>query len=145
MLEIIIGLIIKIKYGQASYAAIEIVPSKDGKWTDGMTRSSVSNSYLLCQNMKNAGESLNGTTVLPHLITNTEWANTDKETGIMNLGANSNITRYTQTAGLTKKYVEVINTSVHQVLFGFDIGGGYDHTTGAARTDTTFRPVIWNK
>ena len=129
---IIISILAMLVLGQASYAAIEIVPSKDGKGTDGMTRSSVSNSYLVCQNMKNAGESLNGTTVLPHLATNADWgavsylansiygtntegANTGKEitidgvkyysttgneTGIMNWGANPNVTRYTQTAGL---------------------------------------------
>ncbi len=238
---IIISILAMLVLGQASYAAIEIVPSKDGKGTDGMTRSSVSNSYLVCQNMKNAGESLNGTTVLPHLATNADWgavsylansiygtntegANTGKEitidgvkyysttgneTGIMNWGANPNVTRYTQTAGLIKKYVddetngnntstakeyvvelfsnkdsryvEVINTSnftvnntlgmalaetsgiypniwsgagqdvnypipVRQGLFGFSVGvinGGL--ASGAARTDTTFRPVIWNK
>lgn len=59
--------------GKVSYAAVEIVPSKNGKGTDGMVKSNVSNSYLLCQNMKNVGESLNGTSVLPHLATNADW------------------------------------------------------------------------
>ena len=60
-------------FGSSSYAAIEIVPSKDGKGTDVMTRTTASNSYLLCQGMKNSGESLEGTTVVPHLATNKDW------------------------------------------------------------------------
>ena len=163
---IIISILTMLVLGQASYAAIEIVPSKDGKGTDGMTRSSISNSYLLCQNMKNAGESLNGTTVLPHLATNADW------------GANPNVTRYTQTAGLIKKYVDDetngnntlgmalaetsgiypniwaeaefdVNypTPVRHSLFGFVVSyyvsGSY--VSGAAHASVTFRPVIWNK
>lgn len=59
--------------GQASYAAVEIVPSKNGKGTDAIVDTTVSNSYLLCQGMKNAGESLKGTSVKPHLATNKDW------------------------------------------------------------------------
>ncbi len=134
----IISFLVMLILGQASYAAVEIVPSKNGAGTDSMIRSSISNSYLLCQNMKNTGESLNGTTVLPHLATNADWgavsylsnsvygtntagantgtqitidgvkyySTTGNETGVMNWGANPNTPRYTQTAGLIKKYVD---------------------------------------
>ena len=60
-------------FGSSSYAAIEIVPSRNGKGTDAITRTTISNAYLLCQNMKNSGESLEGTTVAPHLTTNEDW------------------------------------------------------------------------
>lgn len=134
----IISFLAMLVLGQASYAAVEIVPSKNGAGTDGIVRSSISNSYTVCQNMKNAGESLNGTTVLPHLATNADWgavsylsnsaygtntagANTGTQitidgvkyysttgnaTGVMNWGANPNTTRYTQTSGLIKAYVD---------------------------------------
>lgn len=69
----LIVLVITIIIGQVSYAAVEIVPSKNGKGTDQMVNTTISNSYLLCQNMKQAGESLNGSTVLPHLATNKDW------------------------------------------------------------------------
>ena len=59
--------------GQASYAAVEIVPSKNGKGTDAIVNTTVSNSYLLCQGMKSTGESLKGTSVKPHLATNKDW------------------------------------------------------------------------
>lgn len=56
-----------------SYAAIEIVPSKDGTGLDLIVNTSISNSYLLCQDMIKRGESLYGTTVTPHLATNKDW------------------------------------------------------------------------
>ena len=68
---IILSLIFTI--GQASYAAVEIVPSKTGDGKDAIVNTTVSNSYLLCQGMKNTGESLKGTTVKPHLATNKDW------------------------------------------------------------------------
>ena len=134
----IISFLAMLVLGQASYAAVEIVPSKNGAGTDQMVKTDISNSYLLCQGMKNTGESLNGTTVLPHLATNADWgavsylsnsiygtntagANTGTQitmngvkyysttgnaTGVMNWGVNPNVTRYTQTAGLIKAYVD---------------------------------------
>ena len=59
--------------GQASYAAVEIVPSKNGKGTDQIVNTTVSNSFLLCRGMKDTGGSLKGTTVDPHLATNKDW------------------------------------------------------------------------
>lgn len=58
---------------QISYAAIEIVPSKNGKGTDLIVNKNISESYLLCLGMKGSGESLKGTTVQPHLATNKDW------------------------------------------------------------------------
>ena len=55
------------------YAAVEIVPSKNGKGTDQIVNTTISNSFLLCRGMKNVGESLNGTNVDPHLATNKDW------------------------------------------------------------------------
>lgn len=59
--------------GQVCFAAIEIVPSKDGTGKDQIVNISVSNAYLACQEMKNYGGSLYGTTVRPHLATNRDW------------------------------------------------------------------------
>lgn len=56
-----------------SNAAIEIVPSKDGTGLDIILNTTISNSYLLCQNMTQRGESLHGATVVPHLATNKDW------------------------------------------------------------------------
>lgn len=67
---IIIAMIV---LGQASYAAVEIVPSKNGKGTDAIVSTTVSNSFLLCRGMKDTGGSLKGTTVDPHLATNKDW------------------------------------------------------------------------
>lgn len=66
-------LIAMIVIGQASYAAVEIVPSKNGKGTDAIVNTTVSNSFLLCRGMKDTGGSLKGTTVDPHLATNKDW------------------------------------------------------------------------
>ena len=233
-------LIAMIVIGQASYAAVEIVPSKDGKGTDAIVSTTVSNSFLLCRGMKDTGGSLKGTTVDPHLATNKDWgavsylsnsiygtntagqnngvevtidgvkyySTTTNITGVMNWGANPNVTRYTQTSGLIKAYVDnnststvnenvvelynnkdsrhvdIINTtsftanntlgmalaetqkiysgiwnvsgtmeyapvSIRQGIFGFGAGSNlvaytYYCGTGAAYSDTTFRPVIWN-
>ena len=74
--KIILSLIIvmiALTIGQASYAAVEIVPSKAGTGKDAIVNTTVSNSYLLCQGMKNTGGSLKGTTVDPHLATNKDW------------------------------------------------------------------------
>lgn len=58
---------------QKSFAAIEIKPSATADAKGVMTNTSVTNSYLLCQNMTKQGESLYGSTVLPHLSTNSDW------------------------------------------------------------------------
>ena len=62
-----------IAIAQKSYAAIEVKPSPAANADNVMRNTSVSNSYLLCQNMTKKGESLYGATVLPHLTTNTDW------------------------------------------------------------------------
>ena len=69
----IIAIIMLLGVATSSYAAVEIVPSKNGKGNDSIVNTSISNSYLLCQGMKSAGESLEGTSVLPHLATNKDW------------------------------------------------------------------------
>ena len=56
-----------------SYGA---VASKPATVTDGsnvLVSKSVSDFYSLCQNMKNNGESLYGSSVKPHLATNKDW------------------------------------------------------------------------
>ena len=58
---------------QKSYAAIEIKPSATASASGVFTNSSVSNSYLLCQKMTEKGESLYGSTVVPHLSPNKDW------------------------------------------------------------------------
>ena len=218
---IILSLMLTI--GQASYAAVEIVPSKSGDGKDAIVNTTVSNSYLLCQGMKNAGESLKGTSVKPHLATNKDWgavsylsnsiygtntqggnngievtidnvkyySTTTNITGVMNWGSNPNVTRRTQTAGLASqytsgnenvtelynnrntKYVEYIDatnsnntkgmslyemysinqryygeslpTSIRENLFNGSFGyHSYGWTSGEARSEHTFRPIIWN-
>ena len=69
----LICLSITLMLTKSSYAAIEIVPSKNGKGTDQIVNTTVSNSYMLCQTMNAEGESLYGTTVVPHLATNKDW------------------------------------------------------------------------
>lgn len=59
--------------GQARYAAVEIVPSKNGQGTDAIVNTTVSNSFLLCRGMKDTGGSLKESTVDPHLATNKDW------------------------------------------------------------------------
>ena len=71
ILNILFLLLIAI--AQKSYAAIEVKPSPAANSNNVMRNTSVSNSYLLCQNMTKKGESLYGATVLPHLTTNTDW------------------------------------------------------------------------
>lgn len=56
-----------------SYAAIEIKPSPAANANNVMKNISVTNSYLSCQGMTKQGESLYGSTVLPHLSTNADW------------------------------------------------------------------------
>ncbi len=58
---------------QKSYAALEIKPSAAANADGVFTNSSVTNSYLLCQKMTERGESLYGSTVVPHLSTNKDW------------------------------------------------------------------------
>lgn len=67
------AIIMLLGIGNLSYAAVEIVPSKNKKGTDSIINTSISNSYLLCQGMNKQGESLEGTTVAPHLATNKDW------------------------------------------------------------------------
>lgn len=66
-------LVIMIVASNACYAAVEIIPSKTGNGKDAIVNTTVSNSYLLCQGMKDFGGSLYGTTVKPHLATNKDW------------------------------------------------------------------------
>lgn len=65
--------VIMIITGNVCYAAVEIIPSKTGNGKDAIVNTTVSNSYLLCQGMKDFGGSLYGTTVKPHLATNKDW------------------------------------------------------------------------
>ena len=76
--KILISLIISIAIlaiSTISFAAVEIVPSKNGAGTDAIVNVTVSDSYLLCRGMKNIGESLYGcgANVEPHLATNKDW------------------------------------------------------------------------
>ena len=66
-------LIMTLVVSNASFAAVEIIPSKSGTGKDQIVNTTVSNSYLLCQGMKDTGGSLKGTTVKPHLATNKDW------------------------------------------------------------------------
>ena len=120
----------------ASFAAVEIIPSKSGDGKDAIVNTTVSNSYLLCQGMKDPGGTLKGTSVKPHLATNKDWgavsylsnsiygtntqggntgvtvtingvnyySTTTNITGVMNWGANPNVTRFTHTSGLIDNY-----------------------------------------
>ena len=56
-----------------SYGALNSKPTTKIDGSNVLVKSTVSNSYLLCQQMKNSGESLYGTTVKPHLATNKDW------------------------------------------------------------------------
>lgn len=56
-----------------SYAKIEIKPSPEANANKVMVWTTVSNSYLVCQQMKDKGENLYGTSVKPHLSTNKDW------------------------------------------------------------------------
>ena len=56
-----------------SYAKIEIKPAPETNANKVMVWTTVSNSYLVCQQMKNKGENLYGTSVKPHLSTNKDW------------------------------------------------------------------------
>lgn len=56
-----------------SYGALTSKPTTKTDGSNVLVNSTVSNSYLLCQQMKNNGESLYGTTVKPHLATNKDW------------------------------------------------------------------------
>ena len=56
-----------------SYGALNSKPTTKTDGSNVLVNSTVSNSYLLCQQMKNSGESLYGTTVKPHLATNKDW------------------------------------------------------------------------
>ena len=63
----IIGIIPK------SYGAISIRPSTTADASRVSVNSSITNSYMVCQQMKNNGESLYGTQLKPHMATNTDW------------------------------------------------------------------------
>ena len=76
--KIILSLIVLIAallLAHASYAAVEIVPSKSGDGKDAIVNTTVSNSYLLCRGMKDTGGTLKGvgSNVEPHLATNKDW------------------------------------------------------------------------
>lgn len=66
-------LVIMIITSNVCYASVEIIPSKSGDGKDALVNSTISNSYLLCQEMINSGECLNGSSVKPHLATNKDW------------------------------------------------------------------------
>ena len=60
--------------GKASYATVEIVPSKTGDGKDAIVNVTVSDSFILSKGMKtNTGESLKGSNVDVHLATNKDW------------------------------------------------------------------------
>ena len=69
-LLIVIMFLIMLILKNKSYAAIEIKPSPEANANSVLKNTTVSNSYLLCQKMTEKGESLYGSTVLPHLSTN---------------------------------------------------------------------------
>ena len=56
-----------------SYGALNSKPTTKTDGSNVLVNTTVSNSYLLCQQMKSNGESLYGTTVKPHLATNKDW------------------------------------------------------------------------
>ena len=72
-LLIVIMFLIMLILKNKSYAAIEIKPSPEANANSVLKNTTVSNSYLLCQKMTEKGESLYGSTVLPHLSTNKDW------------------------------------------------------------------------
>ncbi|MBR0491014.1 MAG: hypothetical protein IJJ82_03085 [Clostridia bacterium] len=56
-----------------THAALSVKPATVTNGSNVLVNTSISNSYMLCQQMTNAGESLYGTTVRPHLATNKDW------------------------------------------------------------------------
>ena len=56
-----------------SYGALNSKPTTKTDGSNVLVNTTVSNSYLLCQQMTMNGESLYGTTVKPHLATNKDW------------------------------------------------------------------------
>ena len=67
-------LVIMLIIGKASYATVEIIPSKTGDGKDAIVNLTVSDSYIMCKGMKtNTGESLKDTGVDVHLATNKDW------------------------------------------------------------------------
>lgn len=73
LIYIFIMIFIGITVTKSCYCAIEIKPSPSANASNVLVSSTVSNSYLLCQGMTKQGESLYGSTVLPHLSTNADW------------------------------------------------------------------------
>ena len=136
----IIGIIPK------SYGAISVRPSATADASRVSVNSSITKSYMVCQQMKDNGGSLYGSQLKPHLATNTDWGavsyfsnsvygtNTQgqntgvikningvdyystngNETGVMNWGCNPYLTLYTQTAGLTKAYMDLEDTTTSE-------------------------------
>ena len=67
-------LVIMLIIGKASYATVEIIPSKTGDGKNAIVNISVSDSFTMCKGMKtNTGESLKDTGVDVHLATNKDW------------------------------------------------------------------------
>jgi len=56
-----------------SYGALNSKPTTKTDGSNVLVNTTVSNSYLLCQQMTMNGESLYGATVKPHLATNKDW------------------------------------------------------------------------
>lgn len=135
----LICLLIIFSIGQVSLAAIEIIPSKDGTGKDQMVNTTVSNSYMLCQQMKDKGGSLYGTTVQPHLATNKDWGavsylsnsiygtnTTGKNTGLQ--VTIDNVEYYSTTTNITG----VMNWGSNP-----NESGVYTHTAGLLSTVTS--------
>lgn len=148
--KIIIGLFIGIILilTNSSYASVEIVSSRDGKGKDAITRTTISNSYLLCQGMKNSGESLEGTTVLPHLATNKDWGAvsylSNSVYGTNTAGENTGvkiqidgINYYSTNGNVTGVMNWGANPNMHLVTQTAGIGKDYDNNTSLYKDNVT--------
>lgn len=141
-------LIAIIVIGRASYAAVEIVPSKNGKGTDQIVNTTVSNSFLLCRGMKDTGGSLKGTTVDPHLATNKDWGAvsylSNSIYGTNTKGANTGVEvtidgvkYYSTTTNITgvMNWGSNPNTTRHTQTAG--LISNYDSSTSSASSNVT--------
>lgn len=133
---------------QVSYAAVEIVPSKNGKGTDSLVNTTVSNSFLLCRGMKAVGESLNGTTVDPHLATNKDWGAvsylSNSIYGTNTLGKNTgvevtidNVKYYSTTTNITGVMNWGSNPNVTRYTQTALLISNYDPETSSAKDNVT--------
>ena len=144
----LISIIFMLQLTQASYAAVEIVPSKNGKGTDAIVNTTISNSYLMCQDMKNTGGNDHSTSTAAAKV---EEIYKNKDTRFVDVGPGLG-KAIEETAGLYgSKFV--VNTkndfpiSLRNSLFGGNLGNygaSNDSNAGSINTNT-FRPVIWNE